>query len=284
LKKLQLIVNVIFLFVFLFSCTNMKKPSENKETKRQEQYVVDIDLKFTKAISEKDILEMIKLINGGADPNIVIDGQPVIYMATINGWDELVIALVNNGANLFCKFESDITFIDIAVHRLNEETLLSIMDNGFDVMKLTDSEINDVFSSAIFQRKIEFLRRLIAIDGFPETINENNKHAVDFMRFWINGTGNILDELVRIGFVLPDDGSLYYYIFLENRSYEAVEWLISHGFSTSVFFEGKSISYWADINLSQQRKIYDGSKQLPEDSPNIINAKKIKDLIVMSTN
>jgi hypothetical protein len=275
--RIKPIIGFLMLFISLLSCTAEKKAINTEE--EQPKQNINVEQELSRIIGANDVSGIIKLIQGGMDPNIEIDNWPLIIKTARNESDALVITLVNNGANLYCNIDGD-TFILMAVHRLKEETLFYILDRGFDIMRLSDKEIRDVFEGAIFKEKIEFQKRLLTIDGFIEKIMPyNNDLAVKFMWYWVDGTGEILETLTQKGFELPDDGSLYYHVVTENRNYKAVEWLIEQGFSMTIPFDGESIKYWADLNLSRKRKTYDDSDPLPEDSPIIINAKKIKELI-----
>ena len=271
-NNIKLIVIHIILFFFFFTCTVVNKtPKQEGENIKQNS----IDTKYIDKKNHQQYKSTIIVEN----PNNINIDQSIICDATFSEKDELVISLINNGANLYCKSKDGIPFIDLAVHRLKEETVLYIFDIGFDIMRLNDVEINNVFLGAIFQKKIGILRKMIEIDGIIEKVIINNKLSIDFMRHWADGTGEILIELIKKGFILPDDGSLYYYVMLENSSYKAVEWLIAHNFSTSVIFKEESISYWANVNLNRRRKSYDDSIPPLEDSINVNNAKKIKELI-----
>jgi len=272
---LRLITSFIVFFVVLVSCPGK---NENKLLER----TIDVSSLYN-AFDEENVSAIVELLKSGGNS---YNGQPLIIMATLREWDEGVIALFDNGADPYCKSKEENLFFNLAIHKLQENTLIFLIDNGFDVMEFSEDEIVKFFKSAIFVKKAKLQRRMLDFYGFTKVILPHKEISIDFMRYWTEGTDEVLDELVKRGFVLPDDSSLYFYAINENCSYKAVEWLISHGFTMSALFEGETISYWADLNLSRSRKSYDDSDPPSEDSPGVSDAKKKKELIdtVLSTN
>jgi hypothetical protein len=284
----------MLLITFLFSCSDQKKTetgSDNQPEQRPEspEQIAETRERLYKALDEKNVSEIVEVYKTGMDNNY---GQPLLVLATNAKWDEGVIALLNAGADPYCMSNQGALFFQLAIVRLQEETSLYIINNGFDVMKLGDYYVKKIFTDAVSAKKVKLQKRLLEINGLVETLTKKSYNDDElgshFMRYWTDGTAEILENLLKNGLVMPGDSSLYAFAIMEANSVEAVEWLINHGFLTSVPDDEKNASYYGDWNLSLQIKSidynnndpdYNGPKLIPEDSIHVINARRIKELI-----
>jgi len=236
----------IAIIVILSSCNN-KKQTQQIDIDWEEVYKkIEIDnekkQKLKKAMDEKNVSVLVEIYKSGMDN---YEGQPLLIVVTKDyEWDEGVIELIKNGADIYCEDNRQYKFFSYAVQFLKEETLLKIIDDGFDFDRLSPDDIKYCSSYAIYENKPKTLKRLIADDAFFYKLKKDDAFY-SHLRFHFseNDTIEILKTLKRRGFELPNDGSLYVHFFSGgvisdyNINLNILEWLLANHFSTALSYE-----------------------------------------------
>jgi hypothetical protein len=132
---------VLTSLLVLISCVPVK--NQNQSSGRESSKVAEQNNLLTEYLTRKDVMGIYDLLDNGLDPNILIEGDPIICWATINEYDNLVEKLINMGADVNFKTTEGIPFFHLAIFRLKNETIFFILNKSLNLFELNDSESKD---------------------------------------------------------------------------------------------------------------------------------------------
>jgi ankyrin repeat protein len=231
IRKISLL---LFLLPFLPGCRATEEKSKQTVIQSEDKETISVpdrNDELQTAIKDKDVAAIIKLLEDGLNPDTILenkDGDTLLTWAIRNKISELVTVLIDKKADVNLASVPGSTPLKVALYIAPDDIVFLLIEQGID-WSYIDKDNFTHFERAIYYRRINVLWYMMKIDEAVESVIHKEGLSVEFLFYWSDGIGEIIDELIIVhGFILETNRRLMYWAIYENK-YDAVKWLIDHG-------------------------------------------------------
>jgi len=140
--------------------------------------------KWTEILKNNDYLNAKKNIKSGADVNDANDmGESVLAYALRSQCDfELIMLLIDNGADIYDFDEEGVSIFDMAITYNNIELVKYMIENNYDVNKTTRKSSFTPLMAGVCYGRIEIVKLLLKNGANQYVSDSKGFTAVDFAR------------------------------------------------------------------------------------------------------
>lgn len=140
--------------------------------------------KWIELLKNSDLLGVKKYIKEGADVNEASEsGESVLALSLRHGSDfDLIMLLVDNGADIFDFDEEGVSIFDMAITYNNIEMVKYLISKGIDVNSTTRrSRFTPLMAAACYGR-LEIAKLLLAHGADRDAVDAKGISVIDFAR------------------------------------------------------------------------------------------------------
>ena len=191
--KMNRIFFSIWVLLLLFSCNLKNNSHKNTTVSLEDQLIIALDnYEYKKAC---------KIIQLGADKNIIYNKQPLLMYAVSKNLTNFSLFLINDNADVNIMDENENnTLLSLAIYNKNFEIEKAIVEKGVN-LNYKNKKNDDYISICIIEKDYKFLSYILLNNEIQKLFEKNKeKYLYQFIYNWNLETSDMIDVMYKENF------------------------------------------------------------------------------------
>lgn len=209
-----------------------------------------------KALDLHNYKEAERLINDGANSNLLYDNVSLLYFFIQNKNTDLALLVMEKGADVnWINPKNGFSPLSEAIY--NDDLLLvkKILEKGIDI-RFKDLHGQTYFSQCLVYKRYDCLDILLSYPEFEENIKKSDSSWYFLVYCWTKHTPNIIHKIYGNDVTISDDVPILLVAIDENK-FDAVKFFIDMGIDKNKkYYDERSGTYITPLEKAYQMEYF----------------------------
>ncbi len=227
------------------------KPKEFSYLTKEDCYA-NLGENLVKALDLHDYKEAERLINEGANPNLIYDNVSLMYFFIQNKKSDLALLVMEKGADInWINPKNVFSLLSEAIYSDDLLLVKKISEKGIDI-GFKDLHGQTYFSQCLAYKRYDCLDILLSYPEFEENIRKSDSSWYFLVYYWTKNTPNIIHRIYGNDVAISDDVPVLLVAIDENK-FDAVKFFIDMGIDKNKkYYDERSGTYITPLQKAYQ--------------------------------